>query len=111
MPKSIGRLQVSPRKSMAMGKAPYKKGAPVEGSSEDVKEDAKLAKKMGIPKDKWESSAADKMHDAGKLHLKKGGGVCKKEGGTVKKEVAGGKKKAAPSALALLLVGKPKKKK
>lgn len=45
----------------------YKKGGMMkEGSAKDMREDKAMAKKRGMSMKKWESSAADKKHDAPK---------------------------------------------
>jgi hypothetical protein len=50
-----------------------------EGSKEDVSQDKKLAKKRGMTMKEWESSQADKKHDAQKSAKGlKGGGMAKK---------------------------------
>ena len=57
-----------------------------EGSKKDLSQDKKLAKKRGMSMKEWESSQADKKHDAQKSTkgLKGGGVVAKGKGMALK---------------------------
>lgn len=70
MPKQVGAPPMFKKGGVV------KKAAP-EGSAKDMREDKKFAKKAGMSMAKWEKSAADKKHDAGKKPFKKGGAVKK----------------------------------
>ena len=61
-----------------------------EGSKEDVSQDKKLAKKRGMTMKEWESSQADKKHDAQRsMKGLKGGGMATRGMGAAYKK--GGK--------------------
>ena len=82
----------------------YKNGGVVkmkEGSAKDTREDKVKAKKAGMSMTKWESSAADKKHDAPKK-MAMGGSVkstgAAKRGGGVEKKATGGTMRGAGCA-------------
>jgi len=52
-----------------------------EGTAKDMREDKAMAKSRGMSMKQWESSAADKKHDTGKMA---GGGVVRGTGAAIK---------------------------
>lgn len=52
-----------------------------EGTAKDMREDKAMAKRRGMSMKQWESSAADKKHDTGKMA---GGGVVRGTGAAIK---------------------------
>jgi len=68
----------------ARAKNAYKTGGMIkEGSAKDMREDKAMAKKRGMSMKKWESSAADKKHDAPKK-MATDGVVKKATGGSMR---------------------------
>lgn len=72
---------------MAMGRASMGKQIATargsknwEGSTKDMAEDRKMAKSRGMTMSEWESSAADRKHDAKKMAkggMVRGDGCCR----------------------------------
>lgn len=70
----MGRMNMGKQIAMAPAKRMAAGGKTSEGTAKDMREDKQMAKSRGMTMSQWESSAADKKHDAPKK-MAKGGKV------------------------------------